>query len=126
MIKARTTFDRSKFRRVKDSLETKALKKVIRQQSSVISRKVKSNTPKDTGALKFSIGTKVLTRRNSATAIIGARADYSKDTGKGLRKPIRYAQLAEQRTQYLARSMTSQDIDQLRELVANEVKAALR
>lgn len=126
MLKARVKFDRSKFRRVRDSLEVKTLKRVVREQSKVIAKRVKALAPKESGALRFSIGVKVLTRRGSATAIIGARASYEATKKGKLKKPFKYAPIVQKHKDYLIAAMGKADIEALRNMVRDEIRKALR
>ena len=80
-----------KYKRKKLTIDQKALKKVVAPMARQIASQVKDEVPKRTGALRFSIGTKVISRNGNSAAVIGVKSKYSR-TVKGKEKiPNLYA-----------------------------------
>lgn len=71
-------------------------KAAVRASGTVIVKAMRRRAPKETGALKKSLGQKVVTYRRDKTvvSIIGARSKRY-ETSKGRRNPANYAHLVE-------------------------------
>jgi hypothetical protein len=66
------------FKLPKLTLEQKALKRAIRPLAKDIKNSIKNEVPKRSGALKFSVDFKIISRKGNAAAIIGVKSHYQK------------------------------------------------
>lgn len=110
-----------KFKKKKLTVEQKALRKAITPLAKQIKNEVKGAAPKSTGALKFSIGSKIISRQGSAAAIVGVKAQYAKDV-KGKQKiPNKYA-LKVGMIPIIKSFVNESTVDRLKDAVADIVK----
>src|SRR5436305_1446922 len=80
-----------KYKRPKLPPAQKALKKAIGPIARETKNQVKADAPKKTGALRFAIDYKVISRKGVAAAVVGVKSKYSKIV-KGKEKiPNKYA-----------------------------------
>lgn len=102
------------------------MKKAIKPLGKPLVSKVKANAPRDTGALKASIGKKEWAKGGKAVAVIvGPRSKYQREIDGKVRRPIRYAHIVEEATHFLTDSISDQDRENLKnnvkELIARAV-----
>lgn len=75
----------------------KATRQGIRNGASLINKAAKQNAPKESGALKKSLGVKLLTnkRTKNITGMVGVRAGHGADYNGKFREPWQYDHLVE-------------------------------
>jgi len=97
-----------KFRLPKLSVSAKALKNVVKKIAKEVKAEMRDMVPRLTGALRMSIGEKVVGKRAKAKAIVGVKAHYVKykkvkKTGEvEMYVPNLYAMKIERQTHFLA------------------------
>lgn len=97
MIKAKVQVDMKPLQQLQKN-QNRVLRKAIRNVSALLRSDMKQNAPADTGALKTSIGTRILNKKKTVLGIVGPRTRYSK-TVKGVEKiPNQYAKMQEYKT----------------------------
>jgi len=102
------------------------VRKVVATSAKDVQARVKNKAPKDSGALKTSIGTKVSVKKFGVRAIIGPRMRYSKATSSGLRKPYQYARfLDDEQTPFLSEAVSRQDVAKMQRLIQAEIDRLL-
>lgn len=118
MIKAKV-----KIRLPKLTVEQKALKKVVTEVSKAVTKNIKTDvrTWKVSGALGFSLGSKVVSKKGFAYAIIGVKSRYSKQVvvnGKVLQKiPNLYGKKQNLRHEFLQKHINANTVEMLRVMV---------
>jgi HK97 gp10 family phage protein len=80
-----------------DRVQRKAMRPAVSAGATMIVRAQKSKAPRESGLLKKSIGKKIVTNKKtqSVTAVIGPRKSVTGEYKGKLRKPSRYAHLAD-------------------------------
>ncbi len=81
----------AKIEGLKQSVQNRITRNALRRALLDLKNKVKAAAPKDSGALRMSIGIKVGTRKNTTWGRVGPRMAYSKFKKGKLRLPWRYA-----------------------------------
>lgn len=102
------------------------IRKTVAASAKEVQQRVKNKSPKDSGALKTSIGTKVSVKKDGARAIIGPRTRYSKSTRTGIRKPYQYARFVdEEATPFLTDAVSKQDAAKMQRTIQYEINRVL-
>lgn len=102
------------YKRTKCTVEQKALKKVVTEVAKLTNKDIKSEVGvfRDTGALGFGLGSKVIDPKKNYkyVAIVGVKnSRYSKETKKGLKTPNRYARMQNNRHEFIQRGVHGKD-----------------
>lgn len=81
--------------RIKQSVANRASRKALTKASQIVRDSARAKAPKDTGALRKSIGYKVKTSRRNKNRTYGVVGPRSKYRGKNGNRPARYAHIVE-------------------------------
>lgn len=123
MIEANVKLDLTKLDNLKRSIRSKILRKAIRVASKGLQQQVKSSAPRLTGALKQSIGTKVVNYNQALVGIIGPKTKYEKKKGGEIKKPFKYAGLVERHRPFLQPSFNAATVQSI---MATEIENGIK
>ena len=113
-----------KYKKPALTLDQKALKKAITPLARETKNNVKNDAPKGTGALKFAIDFRTISRKGWSAAIIGVKSKYSKVV-KGKEKiPNLYA-LRVGMKKVILKYVNQTAVDKLKESAARVVQQML-
>lgn len=106
------------FRRKKLTYDEKLCREILKQYGRQLTREMRSRATRGkTGALRASISSKVVSRKNRVTLIVGVRARYERKK----HIPQKYAKKQNLRTRFISGTLSASDVASLQAKVAKEL-----